>query len=359
MTGMRFASAVLLLIALTRTNVPVQAGGERLYELQGRVVQSNKKPWGEATPVVFLHGVLTPFHQKTFAESSGKFKFKNLRPGLYSVIVGIPMRGEMIRTIDIGPTFADSKGRVSLDLTFEPAAPEEAKTVSAAALSIPGRAQDEYRKAQDRLARHDLAGAIVHLKKAVEFAPQFTAALNNLGTIAYQSRNYEEAEGYFRRALEQDPDSYPPMVNLGGALLSGGKTQESLKYNLLAVRARPGDALARSQLGQSYMLLGQTDLAETELKKAKALDPGHFSFPQLVLAEIYARRQEYSSAALEVEEFLKLHPDSDRAPNLRRILEELRGKVKKCPAYFFAPAPSSSSVWRTDRHWNFSPIPRT
>jgi len=32
---------------------------------------------------------------------------------------------------------------------------------------------------------------------------------------------------------------------------------------------------------------------------------------------------------VEVEEFLKLHPDSDRAPDLRKILEELRGKAKK------------------------------
>jgi Tfp pilus assembly protein PilF len=326
------SAAVLLSIVLISANAPGRAGAERVYELQGKVAQSDDRPFPQNTLTVFLHSALTPFSQKTVADSFGEFKFKNLRPGLYTVIVAAPMRGEVIRTIDIGPSFADSKGKVTLNVTFEPAATEEARRVSTAALSISSRAKDEYRKAQDRLARHDTAGAIAHLKKAVELAPQFSAARNNLGTIAYQSRNYTEAESYFRQALAQDPDAYSPLVNLGGALLSGGKTQESLKYNLLAVRARPADALGRSQLGQSYMYLGQLDLAEVELKKAKALDPGHFSFPQLVLAEIYARRQDFSRAALEVEEFIKLHPDSDRTPALRKILEQLRGKAKKSGA---------------------------
>jgi len=158
-------------------------------------------------------------------------------------------------------------------------------------------------------------------------APQFSVALNNLGTIAYQSRYYEEVADYFRQALQQEPDGYAPLVNLGGALLSAGKIQEALEYNLRAVKAKPADALAHAQLGQSYLLLGRFDLAEVELKKSKALDPAHFSFPQLVLAELYLRQQNAASAIEELGEFLKLHPDSDRAPNLCILLEKLRGKA--------------------------------
>ena len=110
-------------------------------------------------------------------------------------------------------------------------------------------------------------------------------------------------------------------------MLSAGKMQESLQYNLLAVKAKPEDALAHAQLGQSYFFLGRLDMAEVELKKAKALDPAHFSYPQLVLAEIYARQQNPSSAVMELEEFLKLHPDSDRAPSLRTLIQKLQGKI--------------------------------
>jgi len=305
---------------------PARAGAERLFQLAGKVVKSDGKPFRNTQLVIFLQSALTPFNVRTMADLGGSYKFKNLRPGIYSLIVAVPLVGEMTRTIEIGPSFADPKGRVTLNLTFDSKPDTTAKTISAAALSIPSSAKTEYRKAQDCLARNDTPGAIAHLKKAVELAPQFSAALNNLGTIAYQAKNYEEAADYFRQALKQEADAYAPLVNLGGALLSAGKVQEALEYNLLAVKARPDDALAHAQLGQSYFFLGRLDMAEVELKKSKALDPAHFSYPQLVLAEIYARQQNPASAIMELEEFLKLHPDSDRAPVLRTLIQKLRGK---------------------------------
>jgi tetratricopeptide (TPR) repeat protein len=323
--GMTVWCALLMLLSAA----PARAGAERLFQLAGKVLNGEGRPFRRTLPVVFLQSALTPFSVRTSANLDGSYKLKNLRPGMYSLIVAVPLVGEMNRTIEIGPSFADSKGRMTLDLRFDLKPDSTAKTISAAALSIPNSAKTEYRKAQDRLTRHDTAGAIDHLKKAVELAPQFSVALNNLGTIAYQAKQYEEAVSYFRQAHEQEPDDYAPLVNLGGALLTSGKVQESLQYNLLAVKAKPEDALARAQLGQSYFYLGQFDMAEVELKKAKALDPAHFSYPQLVLAEIYLRQQNPSSAVMELEEFLRFHPDSDRAPRLRTIIQNLRGKVNR------------------------------
>jgi len=66
------------------------------------------------------------------------------------------------------------------------------------------------------------------------------------------------------------------------------------------------------------------DEAEENLKEAKKLEPGHFSFPQLLLAEVYARRGDRAGAICELEEFLKIHPDSDRVPDVRKTLDQLR-----------------------------------
>jgi len=324
---MRIRMTACLALLMLLSAVPAQSGAERLFELAGKVTRSDGKPWRNTQPVIFLQSVLTPFNVRSLADPDGNYKFKNVRPGIYSLIVAVPLIGEMNRTIEIGPSVADSKGRVTHNVTFDQKPDSTAKTISAVALSISDSAKAEYRKAQDCLARHDTAGAVAHLKKAVALAPQFSVALNNLGTISYQAKNYGEAADYFRQALKQEPNDYAPLVNLGGALLSTGKVQESLEYNLLAVKARPDDALAHAQLGQSYFFLGRLDMAEVELKKSKALDPAHFSYPQLVLAELYVQQQKPSLAVMELEEFLKLHPDSDRAPKLRILLEKLRGKV--------------------------------
>jgi hypothetical protein len=39
------------------------------------------------------------------------------------------------------------------------------------------------------------------------------------------------------------------------------------------------------------------------------------------------RQQDPSSTVLELEEFLKLHPDSEGAPKLRTLIKNLQGRV--------------------------------
>ncbi len=45
-----------------------------------------------------------------------------------------------------------------------------------------------------------------------------------------------------------------------------------------------------------------------------------------MLASIYLQKPKPALAILEMEEFRKLHPDSDHASSIRKALQELRGK---------------------------------
>ena len=200
-----------------------------------------------------------------------------------------------------------------------------------AELAIPEKAEREFIRADEFLLRQDIKGAIEHLKKAVEIAPQYSIAWNKLGTIAYQTHQYRQAEEYFRKSLQTDPEAYSPLVNLGGTLLSLQLYEDSLQYNQAAVKAMPADALAHSQLGQSYFYLARLDDAEMHPKRAKALDPGHFSFPQLFLAEIYFRNNQLKAVIAELEELLKLHPDSDWAPRIREMLKFAQARLTTPP----------------------------
>jgi tetratricopeptide (TPR) repeat protein len=160
------------------------------------------------------------------------------------------------------------------------------------------------------------------LERAVAIAPQFANAWNNLGTIAYQTQKYSRAEECFREALEQDPDSYEPLVNLGGVLINLHKLDEAWSYNVNAVLARPNDALANAQLGMTYFESGAPELAEKYFRKALEIDPAHFSHPQLFLAEIHLRRRDTRAAAADLESFLKYHPDWPHAATMREKIAE-------------------------------------
>jgi tetratricopeptide (TPR) repeat protein len=311
------------------------AFGHEMYEFCGRVVDDEGHPFRRVAPIAFLHGATRPFSARALVDRSGQFKFKRLAPGMYTLIVGVPRAGTLTRTVEISSSFAAGGRRVDASFVLErkPSA-ADSNIVSASQLAVPEKAIAEYERAQERLGKEDVPRAIELLKNAVEIAPQYSAAWNNLGTIAYHSRQFAEAEEYFRTALRADADAYAPLVNLGGALLSLGKNEESLVVNLRAVKARPDDALAHSQLGRSYLALERLEDAEVHLKTAKTIDPAHFSFPQMALAEIYGRRRNYEAAALELEDLLRYHPDSESAGGISRTVDQLRARARgKEPAH--------------------------
>jgi tetratricopeptide (TPR) repeat protein len=296
------------------------------YQVSGRIV-----PKGPAA--VYLHGAITPFTASVLADARGRFHFRDVTAGTYTLAVFIVALGETRRTIEVGPSLADARGRVSVTVEVSDNhlevgdSPQQRSVVSTRQLSIPDRAHREYYEAQKKLAHRDVPAAIAHLEHAVALAPQFAAAWNHLGTIAYQSARYRDAERFFRTALAQDASSFEPMVNLGGVLLNLGELDEALQYNLYAVLSRPRDALANSQLGMTYFALNELTLAQKYLEAARRLDPAHFSHPQLTLAEVHLRRHEPAEAAGELEDFLRQHPDSPRAAAIREAITKLRNPI--------------------------------
>jgi Tfp pilus assembly protein PilF len=296
---------------------------DALFDLAGRL-----HPEERASVTIF--GVSFPFTATTLSDDGGRFQFKKLRAGPYTVSVFTPDRGEARKTIEVGPGAADSHGRQAVDIAFQDSdftlgdTLRRRHSVSASQLAIPAKAQRDYDQAHRDLQRHDAVAATRRLEEAVALAPQFAAAWNEIGTMAYQSRQYVRAEECFRAALEHDSEAYEPMVNLGGVLVTVNRPEEAWEFNARALAARPNDALAHSQMGLNYWELGDSLRAAKELERARSIDPAHFSHPQLLLAEIYRRNGDRGMAASALEEFLRYHPDWPQAESLRREIAELR-----------------------------------
>jgi tetratricopeptide (TPR) repeat protein len=297
-----------------------------LYELSGRLVP-------RLGAYVSLFGVDSPYSASTLADVAGHFRFKKGEAGTYTLSILSRRRGVARRTVEVGPAAADRKGRVALtlhlrDSDFELSPLLSGNLVSLRQLAVPDSASRDYREAQKDLSQHRTDAAIQRLEHAVNLAPQFAAAWNSLGVIAYQTRKYDRAEECFREAVAQDPRSFEALVNLGGVLLTLNKLDEALDYNLKAVLANPNDALANSQLGMTYFALMQDDLAVKYLERARDLDPAHFSYPQLVLFQIHMRRGENQSAAADLEDFLKQHPNWPEAAKFRETIAGLRASAR-------------------------------
>ncbi len=314
-----------LALYLALVGVPGEAAEQDRFELRGRVLLAEGRPIRGIVPEIRLEGTRSPFLRRTLARRDGTFKFKKVPASTYQLTISALAWGEMRRTLEIGPSVADAKRRVEVSYVFQPnGRAGSSATVSTKQLSVKRSALKHYARALKRLEKEDSAGAIKHLEKAVEISPHYSSAWNHLGTIAYMSRQHARARQYFGKALEHEPDSYPALVNLGAVLLALDKREEALETNLRAAQLGPEEPLARSQLGLCYLRLDRLQEAEEQLKLAKKLDPGHFSGPQLTLAEIYRRRRDFAAVAAEIEEFLRYHPDSPAAEQLRKRLQVTR-----------------------------------
>ena len=330
-TAMRWGFVCVLPLILVSVFSPdSRCSEETTFELRGTILPSNGISFSDARPVVQISGPGGPVNLSTVADAKGRFRFKRVLPGMYLLTAFIPRVARTKRTIEIGPSWADEKGRINIGVTLEPRPrrPERFQ-VQATQLSVPENARAEYDKGLRRLAKRDLAGASGFFREALDLAPHFSAASYQLGSIACQQGRFAEAVDHYRESLKYSPESYQILLSLGAALLASHNGPEALLVNQRAARSRPDDPEARAQAGMSYLAVDRLEEAEEHLKATIVLDPANFHLPQLLLAEIYRRRRDYSSMAHQLEEFLRLHPDSKQAGEVAKILAEVRSLAGK------------------------------
>ena len=152
---------------------------------------------------------------------NGVFAFKKLEPGAYTLTVLDPQWGVTSRTVQVTRNFADSAGRVDIQVVLERSEDarrrnlERENSVSLGDLTVSPKARAAFKAAAATVDQGDREGSIAQLLQAVELSPGFVEAWNELGTLAYKADDYEQAEEYFRAALRHDPEAFAPMVQPG------------------------------------------------------------------------------------------------------------------------------------------------
>lgn len=95
--------------------------------------------------------------------------------------------------------------------------------------------------------------------------PGDAAAEYQLGGMAWQARNWDEAIAHFRAALKIDPGYEEALVGLGKSLVSAGRPQEAIGPLQMAAQLQPGDPTAHYQLSFAYRHTGRAAEADKEL----------------------------------------------------------------------------------------------
>jgi tetratricopeptide (TPR) repeat protein len=109
--------------------------------------------------------------------------------------------------------------------------------------------------------------------KALELDPNSAGALVNLGTIHFNTRNWEAAERYYRQALAADPEYALAHFDLANLYDERGERVQALAHYEAALRISPNYADAHYNLALLYQGSNQPMKAVRHWTAYLKLDP--------------------------------------------------------------------------------------
>lgn len=158
----------------------------------------------------------------------------------------------------------------------------------AARAPLPPQAVALNRRGAEALLASDLAAAESRFELALEYNPRFTEAWVNLGWVALQRGNFEQAAHHFARARSLNADLPTPHQGLGVLAERRGKVSTAEGHYRDALAVAPDFAEARMNLGRLLFARGAFDEAREQFARLTEVAPENPA-GYLGLAEAYLK----------------------------------------------------------------------
>jgi tetratricopeptide (TPR) repeat protein len=202
---------------------------------------------------------------------------------------------------------------------------EKSSTVSATTVNAPKAARKAFEKGQELLKKNKLGEARDEFLKAVQIDQSYADAWVELGKLQDASNDRDGARSSFRAALKSDPKFVNPYLELSRLALNDKKWREAADLTDQALKLDSFD------YPQAYLFnaaakfnLQEVDAAEKSIKEADRLDTRH-QYPEVahLYGAILLYKKDYAGAVLQYHAYLKMAPNADGAPTVRKQLETL------------------------------------
>jgi len=156
--------------------------------------------------------------------------------------------------------------------------------------------------------------ALPHLRRAAALCGSPPAPNLRLAELLVERSQFDEAEGYIRRVLAQDPKNGRALLALGQIAFARGQLRESLDYLNRSVASAPFVKASHALLATVHQRLGDTAAAEAAFRQASTL-PETPVWPDPYLIEVNRLRTGLATTTRLVETLLK-QGDIQRAVTL-------------------------------------------
>ena len=272
-----------------------------------------------------------------FADGSGRFQFRGIRPGIYRIRVetgGTPFE-PVIMPIDLQSMTDRSINRsqtdipTTYDITLRRRKTADVTAPAAVVFSqeIPPPAREEFNRAVNAFNR-DAAAGIAALRKAIAIFPEYFDALELLGTHYAKNGQFQDAAPILVRALAVNEKTASSMYWLGFSYLKLNRFNEAVEQLQNAANLDAGNPNVFMALGLAYGNNNSLDQAETALKTAYQLGGTAAADSHLYLAGLYNKRERYGEAWRELELYLKEAKGLKDTTQIKDLFSKLKEKEK-------------------------------
>lgn len=305
---------------------------EVLGTIMGRITVDRKGPVSERILVTLLHRG-API-DSAYSDSEGTYGFHNLGPDTYEVVVDndhyqAVREQAVLEPFTLNPTVVVNirlMPKAAASASPEPSRPSGANAHITDAREYSERFPKQVRKEFDKGIEADQDGkkdeAIKHYQKALQVAPDYYPAHNNLGSDYLSKSDFSDARKEFEEVVRLNQSDAEGYFNLSNVCMMTGGLADAQRYLSEGMRREPDSALGHFLLASLDIKTGKYALAEALLLQTIQLSP-MMAQARLQLVNLFLQEGKKREASDQLQDFIKVFPDSSLTPRARLLLQRL------------------------------------
>jgi len=205
---------------------------------------------------------------------------------------------------------------------------ESAQPVPAVRLNIPGKARNEYQKAEKALKKNDAEAAKLHLNQAIALYPNYDMAYFELGKLETAAGRRDAARADFEHAVKLNDAFGEAQRELARILLADKNYIAAEPALLAALRSDPGDLWTLSFAALTELELGKFPEAIACVSRVHSKKHEGYASVHLIAARSLEALHRTEEATAEYRQYLSEDPNGSNAGRAREGLARLAAPQK-------------------------------
>jgi tetratricopeptide (TPR) repeat protein len=305
-----------------RDNDPMAPGS--LFEISGQVRSTdNRTVENVMVRIETASGALV---DQGTTDSMGRFRFTRLRSGQYKVSASAAGMVSQSQAVDLSRSSPRIHVLLNLFAETETFGSRDTNRTRVIDVRIPVEAQAAFEKGRVALADKKSDVAISEFRKAIELDPNYFDAQLALGKLYMDTGQWEKAEPSLREAVRIDAHAVVALVSLGEVYRREKKYEAGAKVLEDAIKIDNSSFESNFTLGRIYWELKDIVNAGKYVARSIELEP-NVAEAHLLAGNIFIRAGLPVNALVEYQEYLRLAPDGEFAPQIQALVEKLKKSI--------------------------------